>query len=155
MEKKFIADVHLGKLARLLRLLGIDTAYQNTYSNEYIIGISKSEDRILLSRNPAFKTNAGEANAFLVRSEDPEKQLRSVIRYYDLTDNIAPFTRCMICNGRLESRTKEEVIGKLEPNTVSYFDKFWQCSDCGRVYWEGSHYNRMSKWIERLTSEIG
>lgn len=155
MEKKFIADVHLGKLARLLRLLGIDTAYRNDYTTDDLKQIARSENRVLLSRNPAFKTIPDEIDAFILKSEDPERQLRTIVKYYDLKDDIAPFSRCMMCNGKLESRRKEQVLNKLEPNTVSYFNQFWQCTECERIYWEGSHYGRMSKWINKLKTEIG
>lgn len=149
MKVKFIADVHLGKLARLLRMLGFDIVYRNDYTSKELLKISDEENRILLSRNVALsKTHPDKC--FIVSDEDPLVQLKQVIQHFDLNDRFQPFSRCMVCNGTLESVSKESIANLLQKNTSSYFNEFWQCKDCGRIYWKGSHYERMLKTIENI-----
>ncbi len=148
---KFIADVHLGKLARLLRSLGFDTAYQNSFSNKELITISREQDRVLLSRNSSLTKN-DQVKAFILTSEDPLTQLKQVISQFQLNDQLHPFTVCTVCNGALEKVPKENIVHLLEPNTMRYFNEFWQCNHCKRIYWKGSHYERMLKTIERIVS---
>jgi uncharacterized protein with PIN domain len=149
MKVKFIADVHLGKLARLLRMLGFDTAYKNDFTLDELVKISDEENRILLSRNASLsKTHPDKF--FIVSDEDPLVQLKQVIQHFSLNDRFQPFSRCIVCNGILESVSKENIVYLLQKNTASYFNEFWQCKDCGRIYWKGSHYERMLKTIENI-----
>ena len=150
-ETRFIADVHLGKLAGILRLLGFDTAYQNAYSLNDLIRISSEERRILLSRNAALVRKEG-LNCFILTDENPLVQTKQVIRGFHLEKSLFPFSRCISCNGVLEPTDKNHVEAALQPNTKKYFNEFWQCSQCKRVYWKGSHYERMLKTIENITS---
>jgi uncharacterized protein with PIN domain len=151
-ENKFIADVHLGKLARLLRLVGFDTLYTNSYSLIEFLAISTEQNRILLSRNSALSIKAG-TKCFLITHEDPFEQLKQVILHFNLNGQFRPFSRCMVCNGILEIVDKETIVHLLQQNTLNYFNAFWQCSNCNRVYWKGSHYERMLKTIEKISSE--
>lgn len=151
MTNSFIADVHLGKLARLLRLLGFDTLYRNDYSKLQLIDISKQEDRVLLSRDSSLQKNIG-VNFFIVNNEDPARQLVQVVNHFNLKDRIHPFSRCLLCNGILQATPKEMVADKLEKNTRQYFSEFWQCNQCKHIYWKGSHYERMLKTIENVLS---
>ncbi|HTM91403.1 MAG TPA: Mut7-C RNAse domain-containing protein [Flavisolibacter sp.] len=151
MEVKFIADVHLGKLARLLRMLGFDTVYKNDFTLNELVKISDEENRILLSRNASLlKIHADKC--FIVSDEDPPVQLKQVIQHFGLKDQSQPFSRCIVCNGILESVSKESIAYLLQKNTASYFNEFWQCKDCGRIYWKGSHYERMLKTIRSVIS---
>lgn len=148
---KFIADVHLGKLARLLRLLGFDTAYQNSFSNKELAAIRREQNRILLSRNRSLSKN-DQIRTFILTSEGPLTQLKQVINQFQLKDQFHPFTVCIVCNGELEKVPKEDIVHLLQPNTSRYFNEFWQCDHCKRIYWKGSHYERMLKTIERIVS---
>lgn len=149
MSNKFIADVHLGKLARLLRLLGFDTLYKNDYTSEEFLQIGSEEDRIVLSRNSSLARNK-QIKCLIIASEDPLLQLKQVVHQFGLTNQIRPFTRCIICNGILNPVTKESVHHLLQKNTAQYFNEFWQCEKCKRIYWKGSHYERMKKTIESI-----
>lgn len=149
MSNKFIADVHLGKLARWLRMLGFDTAYKNDYSQSQLIQISKEEERVLLSRNTSLSANK-EIENFVITHENPSRQLISVIEHFDLKSQLQLFSRCLVCNGILEPVSKESILNSLQKNTAQYFDKFWQCNCCKRIYWKGSHYGRMLQTIERI-----
>lgn len=111
-ESIFIADVHLGKLARLLRLFGFDTKYENYYTNSDLLKIAFEENRILLSRNAAFKENK-HLNFLHVLNENPKQQVKQVVENLNLRGKFHPFTRCIVCNGSLEVATKESVLIQL------------------------------------------
>lgn len=149
MEDPFIADVHLGKLARMLRLLGFDTIYKNDFTINELIKISEEQNRILLSKNNALTKN-NSIQSFIVTHEDPFNQLKQVVDHFKLKDQVHPFSRCMVCNGTLETVSKKDIASLLENNTALYFDEFWQCRNCKRIYWKGSHYERMQKTIEGI-----
>jgi hypothetical protein len=138
----FIADVHLGKLARQLRLLGMDTWYSNTCTNEDLLYHASLYGRTLLSRNVAFKKQPS-ANVLIIEHKYPGEQLRQVLNEYNITGNVKPFTRCMSCNGELHTVAKELVFWQLPENTRLYYDEFWQCHHCRKIYWKGPHYQRM------------
>jgi uncharacterized protein with PIN domain len=149
MKPGFVADVHLGKLAKWLRMLGFDTVYSNAFTSSELVEIAHKENLILLSRNPAFEKNKS-ITTCLITDEEPERQLQQVINNFHLQDEIRPFTRCLVCNGILEEVTKEMVQPFLQANTIKYYNEFWQCTHCQRVYWKGSHYQRMLNTIERI-----
>jgi uncharacterized protein len=150
MVHKFIVDVHLGKLAKLLRLMGFDTLYQNNFTIEELQRISLEQDRIILSRNNLLATKT---NKFcLITDQHPVSQLKQVYVYFQLADHIRPFTRCIICNGMLETVSKESIINSLQKNTFAYFNEFWHCTDCNRIYWKGSHYDNMLKIIQSIST---
>jgi uncharacterized protein with PIN domain len=150
---KFIADVHLGKLAKLLRMLGFDTLYDNSVSNKDLISIAVEENRILLSRNNSLK-NISELRSFIIADEHSEAQLKQVLQHFNLKDQLHPFTRCIICNSMLQSVSKNDIISQLPQNTALYYNEFWQCNNCKRIYWKGSHYERMKKLIEEIENEL-
>ncbi|HSV12278.1 MAG TPA: Mut7-C RNAse domain-containing protein [Hanamia sp.] len=146
---KFIADVHLGKLAKLLRMLGFDVVYNHSLSNKELLLNAMNESRILLSKNNAFKNNKS-IQCFILTSENPEIQLQEALIHFNLKEKINPFTKCMVCNGGLHAVTKDAIANQLQANTKHYFNEFWQCDNCKRIYWKGSHYERMMKFIEKL-----
>jgi uncharacterized protein len=148
----FVADVHLGKLARALRLLGFDTLYSNTFTPAQLQALATDENRVLLSRSRAFLKNSA-VHSFIIESEEPEKQLQAVVQQFNLQKQLQPFTRCLICNGMLEAVTKGQVYMQLEANTAIFFHAFWQCTNCKRIYWKGSHYDHMLKLVEKVEQE--
>ena len=147
---RFCTDAHLGKLARLLRMFGFDTAYQNNFSKEELYIISKNEDRWLLSKSPYF-TKFPEINFNQVKSADKYEQLKEVIENFHLVGSFNPFIRCLYCNEILEKKEKSEVEKFLLPETKKSFSEFWKCPSCEKIYWEGSHYERMKKLIGKFT----
>ena len=147
----FIADVHLGRLARMLRMLGFDTVYSNAFSNAALISIAMEQDRILLSRNMAIGSKHPALTTFFISHDEPEAQLENVLQHFHLLQHVQPFSRCMVCNGILEPVSKEAVLVQLPEKTAIYYHEFWQCTDCKRIYWKGPHYNRMMRFIEKIT----
>lgn len=147
MSYCFVADVHLGKLARLLRLLGFDTWYPNVATPPHLVALAAEEDRVLLTRS-ANMPGSGNARILRISSESAPTQLKEVIEAFGIKDQVKPFSRCLVCNGRLTVIEKTAIIDLLEPNTARYFTEFWQCEACRRVYWKGSHYQRMLQLLQ-------
>lgn len=147
---QFLADVNLGKLAKHLRLAGFDTAYRNDVNDTELLEQMQKENRILLTRDRKLLMYNIVKIGYLPRSDDPTEQLEEVFNRFDLFDEVQPYSRCVNCNGLLESVSKESVMDKLEPLTKKYFEEFFQCPECGQVYWKGSHRNRLDLRIERL-----
>ncbi len=154
-KPRFILDVNLGKLARNLRLLGFDSLYENTFPDEEIIDIALREQRIILTRDIGLLKNGRVARGYWVRSTQPDEQIKEVLQKFDLTDRIQPFTRCLTCNGILEKVAKETVEINLPPKVKMNFNEFYRCKSCAKIYWRGTHFNRMEKMIKNwLKNEI-
>jgi len=153
-ETKFVLDGHLGRLAAYLRMLGFDTLYQNDFSDAELASISLNENRILLTRDRGLLKRSSVTHGYLISTRDPQQQLLSVIRRFDLLPSRKQFSRCMACNGLLENISKEEVINQLEPRTKQHFEVFKRCGICGNVYWKGSHHDRMVSFIEWIKTSM-
>lgn len=147
---KFLLDNHLGKLAVYLRLLGFDTNYQNYYQDDELARIAQQEYRLLLTRDRGLLKRSIIEFGYCVRELDPKLQIVEVLRRYSLYEFIQPFKRCLRCNGLLESIKKEEVLDRLQPLTRIYFDEFHKCPDCNQIYWKGSHYKKMVKFLNEI-----
>ena len=153
-EPRFVLDGHLGRLASHLRMLGLDCRYQNGYEDEELVRISVEGGRILLTRDRLLLMHKVISQGYLLRSLDSTEQLYEVVRRYGLVKWVRPFERCMNCNHPLEPVRKESVLEKLEPLTKKYYDEFKLCPGCGKVYWKGSHYERMLELIEQVSQDL-
>jgi uncharacterized protein len=151
-DPNFVLDVHLGKLAAYLRMLGFDALYRSCYTDPELVRISSVERRVLLTRDRGLLKHSAISHGYWLRETDSRCQAAEVVQRFDLARFIRPFTRCMACNGLIESVSRERVRDRLLPHTAELYDEFRQCSQCGRVYWKGTHYKRMRRWIEELTS---
>jgi uncharacterized protein with PIN domain len=151
-DPKFVLDVHLGRLAAYLRMLGFDTLYRSCYTDPELVRISAAERRVLLTRDRGLLKHSAITHGYWLRETDSRRQTAEVIRRFDLAHSIRPFTRCMACNEVIQPVLKERVRHLLPPRTIELHDEFRQCPQCGRVYWKGSHYDRMQRWIENLSS---
>lgn len=151
-EVRFVLDVHLGKLAKALRMLGFDSLYENDYTDKRIAEVAHSEHRIVLTRDVGLLKHKIIEHGYWLRSQHPEEQLAEVINYFQLKDRFNPLTRCLVCNASLMPVEKSEVYDLLPPKTKLYFHEFYQCVTCKRVYWKGSHFERMQAFINKLSS---
>jgi len=149
-EPAFVLDVHLGKLTGYLRMLGFDCLYRNDLEDDEIIRLSSQQQRIILTRDKGILRNKKVTHGYYLRSDNPKEQLKEIIRRFDLKTQIKPFTRCMNCNGLLESVPKEEVKDILEENTRRYYEEFYRCRSCCNIYWKGAHYQKMKEWMGEL-----
>ena len=153
-DPRFVVDVNLGRLARLLRVLGFDVWWSSDADDQSLAEISLEQQRILLTRDRGLLKRRAISHGFFVRSQQPEQQTLEVIRRLDLRERLAPLTRCVRCNGSLATVSKDEVIDDLEPLTRRYYDEFSRCADCGRIYWAGSHYARLLGLVDRLRGQL-
>lgn len=149
-ETKFVLDVHLGRLAAYLRMLGFDTLYQNNYDDSELANISVAEQRILLTCDKKLLMRKIITHGYYVRERQPKKQLLEIIKRFNLINSFKPFTRCMSCNSEIKPVDKEAIKVRLMPRTLKDYNEFWQCSTCKNVYWKGSHYQRMQEQIKLL-----
>jgi len=145
----FLADNHLGRLARYLRLLGFDTAYGRDLEDDALAEHSRDENRVLLTRDRGLLKRSLVQFGYCLRSMDADEQLIAVLRRYRLFDRIEPWRRCLRCNGLLEPVEKAAILHLLEPKTKQYYDTFQQCGTCGQVYWRGSHVGGLERLVEQ------
>lgn len=151
---RFVLDVHLQKLARRLRLLGFDVDFSTDRDDVALADIAEAEDRILLSRDRQLMMRRKVARGFYVRNTDPEKQVAEVLDRLDLRGRCRPFTRCIECNGAIEALDPDApgaaVTAEIPPGVRAWCREYYRCRGCGRVYWKGSHYEKLVKTIEKI-----
>lgn len=151
----FVLDIHLGKLALYLRMMGFDAFYKNESSDETLVRISVEERRILLTRDRGLLKRSEVTHGYYIRATDPTLQLVEVMRRFDLFRAVQPFRRCLCCNEELEQASREEVEDRLLPRIREQFDEFSICRGCGRIYWKGSHYAHMRRFISQIQGMEG
>ena len=147
---KFIADIHLGSLAKYLRMLGFDVQYKNNFTDDEIIEISSKEKRAILTKDRGLLKNNRITHGYWIRKAGLEEQVKEVITRFDLKDEIKEFFRCLECNHILGAIEKEKIKGRVPPKVKERLNEFWYCKHCDKVYWKGSHYEKMLKFIERI-----
>lgn len=145
---KFAADVHLGKLARFLRIAGFDTAYRNDWSDSELVELGVAERRTILTRDRRLLMRAAVTHGYLVRETRPRAQLAEVLERFDLWSSVRGFSRCPVCNCPVEPVEKAEVVEELPPGTAATYHEFRRCTCCGRIYWRGAHYQSLSRLLE-------
>lgn len=143
----FVLDTHLGRLATYLRLLGFDALYWNDYEDEQLAFISSTERRILLTKDRGLLKRKLVTHGYCVRSSNPRSQIKEVMDRFDLAGAVAPFRRCLRCNGLLVEVEKKEIEERLPPDTGRYFQEFFRCASCDQLYWRGSHYEALQRKI--------
>ncbi len=154
-RSRFVADGHLGKLARDLRLLGFDVLYDKEADDSALVRIAADGDRTLLTRDRRLLMHAAVRDGYCPRSDRAEEQIIEVVRRFALAGLMLPYTRCLACNGRLAIVSKQEVVEELEPLTKLYYEEFRQCESCRRVFWPGSHFAKLQARLDRIRSAVG
>jgi uncharacterized protein with PIN domain/sulfur carrier protein ThiS len=147
---RFVADAHLGGLARMLRMLGYDTVFRNDLHDKEIRALATVEERIVLTRDRELLKCRTIAHGCFVHALKPEDQLREVVARLRLAGSAQPFTLCLHCNLPLRSVAKTDVVAQLPENAARYYDRFRTCAGCQRVFWEGSHWKRMRALLDGL-----
>ena len=155
-EPRFVLDVHLRKLARKMRLLGFDVDYAERRDDPELASIAERENRILLTRDRRLLMRKNVSRGLIVRNTDPAEQVMEILRRLDLGPKIRPFTRCIACNGEVGrllpgSASFEEARGLIPPGVLSWCGEYYRCGGCGKVYWKGSHYERLMEQVKRIT----
>jgi uncharacterized protein with PIN domain len=148
--RHFVADGHLGKLVRRLRVLGIDVAYDKMATDAQLVAVAAEQGRALLTRDRRLLMHAAVQDGYWLRSQSADEQAAEVVRRFDLRSIVRPFTRCPNCNGELQRVSKAEVLEQLQPLTRIYYEDFQRCGACGQVYWAGSHAPKLEAQLARL-----
>ena len=150
---RFLLEVHVGRLAAYLRMAGFDALYDNQASDAELASIVAREGRVLLSRDRYLLMRTAVDRGYWVRSPEPKQQLLEVVKRFDLAGSMRPFTRCLECNTILEEASRETLLERLPPK-IREKDVFRVCPSCQRVYWEGSHYERMSQLLRWVKANV-
>jgi uncharacterized protein with PIN domain len=146
---RFVLDVHLGTLARRLRLIGIDTAYANDRDDAVLVIEANAGQRVLLTQDRGLLMRRKLWMGAYVRGPDPDDQLRDVLDRF--APPLAPWTRCIACNGVLAAVDKADIEQSLLPGTRRTYQEFARCEACGRAYWHGAHSERLVAIVDRAT----
>jgi uncharacterized protein len=146
---RFVADAHLGGLARLLRMAGFDTLYDNNFDDGEIETIAAQQGRIVLTRDRELLKRRTITHGCYVRMLKPEQQLREIFDRLDLRRSIRPFTLCLHCNAPLHAIDKALALERIPPRSAAIYQHFSTCDVCQRVFWEGSHWQRMRALLEQ------
>lgn len=144
---RFVADIHLAKLTARLRLAGFDTVEADIDAE--LASRAERESRIALTRDRELLKRRPVAVGYWIRQADPDEQFVEVLRYFDLGGDVKPFTRCLRCNAVLRPVARDVVLDRLPPGIVPAFREFHECPSCGRVYWRGSHYDRLRRRLDQ------
>ncbi len=148
---RFVLDIHLGQLARYLRLLGFDTVYpDHSHDDVDLAQIAHDEMRIMLTRDRGLLKRSLVTHGYILRTKNSEEQLTAVLHRYHLFDDIQDTPRCLRCNGQLKPVAKETILDRLEPKTRLYYDTFHICTDCEQIYWQGSHYPKLRAFVKSI-----
>ena len=154
-EPRFVLDQHLGRLAAYLRMLGCDVVHTVPAPDKELAAICSRDDRVLLTRDVGLLKRKEVRRGYFVRATAPRTQVVEVVKRFGLLDAIAPFSRCFVCNTPLEAVDKAAIAEQLPARTAELHTVFRRCPTCGRVYWKGSHYDRMRALIESVQREAG
>lgn len=147
----FIADAHLGGLARLLRMAGFDTLYDNHYQDRDIETTAVAQNRVVLTRDLELLKRKQVKHGAYIRSQKPDEQLQEVFSRFELAQQMKPFSLCLHCNFLLQEVEKQAVLDRLPPKVRAHQHRFSTCNNCRRIFWEGSHWLHMRALLDRLS----
>lgn len=149
-EPKFIMDVHLGRAAKFMRLLGFDTAYENSFSKAEIVRISIDEKRTVLTKNQDLLKRNDVTHGYWIRSNTPNEQLKEIVGRFQLKSKIKLFSRCLVCNSLLQRIEKGDIIDRLPPKVKEWQTEFCFCKNCDKMYWKGKQYDNLKKTVDKI-----
>jgi len=149
-EVRFAADRMLGRLAKMLRLLGYDTLYARDMTTPQLLEIARRGERLVLTRGDAAKRFPGLANVRSLASEYPPEQLREVVQQFSLESRAGLWTRCTLCNAPIAKVEKSLVESQLEGKILRLYEDFFRCTGCGHIYWRGSHTERILRNLQEI-----
>lgn len=150
---RFVADAHLGGLARHLRIAGFDTLYENTLRDDDIVAVSLREHRIVLTRDIELLKRRELTHGCYIRTIKPPEQFREIVARLDLAGGFRPFSLCLHCNAPLRDIDKPLVAARVPPLAYARHERFSTCDLCHRVYWEGTHWQRMRDLLDAVRAE--
>ncbi len=146
----FIADINLGDIVKYMRALGFDVYFDPSLTVYAIIQLSKKENRIILTKSRKLLKFNNVTHGIFIRPGTTEEQIRVILDYLDIKKNVRPFTRCLRCNGLIETIAKEKIIDRIPPKTKAFCNEYSRCKSCGRIFWKGTHVFRMKQVLDRI-----
>lgn len=146
----FVCDVHLGTLARRMRLLGLDTLYDDSLDDPAIVALQAAQHRAILTCDRGLLQHNAVQWGYLVRSRDPDEQIREVVHRFDLRGSLHPYTRCPRCNHSLEPATPDQIDRLAPPRVRAAYQEFTYCPHCDHLYWPGTHRTSIDRWLAPL-----
>lgn len=153
MRARFIVDANVGKLARWLRMLGYDTLFINDIDDNELIAIGLNDERVLLTKDTQLMlrrvVTSGRLKAVLIEDDNFKDQIRQVARLMKI-DKEKKFTRCLECNELLVPKSQDDVRDLVPAYVFKTQSHYFQCPSCQRIYWRGTHWQRMNKEMEKL-----
>ena len=149
-KPKFVVDEHLGKLARYLRVFGFDIYYKINYDRDDLVKISLNEKRTILTKDKTVLKRSDVTHGYFVRNVEIVNQVKEIIRRFDLQKDINEFTRCLDCNSLLQPVAKNKIIDQIPPKVAEWQDTFLRCSICNKIYWQGTHHQKMNALIQSI-----
>ncbi len=151
---KFIVDNNVGKLAKWLRIMGYDTLFFDASDDSQLVATALAEDRVILTRDTQIMrrrvVTSGRLKAILIKGDKPEWQMRQVVETLNLDCQFRPFAICLECNLPLEERSKQQVKDLVPPYVFQTQSQYMGCPACHRIYWRGTHWQAMTKKLERF-----
>jgi len=152
-RNKFIADINLGDIVKYMRVLGFDLYYDPLLSIREIIELSKRENRIILTKSRKLLKFKEVSHGIFIRPGTTPEQIRRILDYLDIQDNIKPFSRCLRCNTVLNVVPKENILDRIPPRTKKFCDEYVQCPSCNKIYWKGTHFIHMKKIVRQILDQ--
>ena len=152
-SQRFLCDQHLGKLARLLRILGFDTLWSDSWTESEIARRGINEHRVVLSGSRSLLKRKEMDLAQLIVSDDPDGQVIEVLRRWLLAGKVRMFGRCSLCNGTLRPVEKAEVAARIPPKTARWLDEYYLCCECDHLFWEGTHVLALTSRLEGILAK--
>lgn len=147
----FLLDVHLGALARYLRMAGFDTIYESQdYGDAFLAEFASKKSLVLLSRDIGLLKRGKVQYGRWVRNTNPQEQFYEIIKAYKLQNHLQAFSRCLKCNGSINAVEKVNIQNEVPEKVYAWCEDFYQCERCNQVYWKGSHYEKMEKMLQEL-----
>ena len=155
-ELRFIVDHNVGKLAKWLRMMGYDSLFFDGSDDSHMVALALAEGRVILTRDSAIMKRrlitSGRLKAVLINSEEPERQMQQLMDTLDLKRQFRPFTLCLECNQPLLERSQEEVKDRVPPYVYKTQNQYMECPACHRIYWRGTHWEAMTRKLEKLAN---
>jgi uncharacterized protein with PIN domain len=149
---KFVADEMLGKLAKWLRIVGCDVVYKNNVSDSELVDCCRKEGRVLLTRDTRLLAEHKDITSLLIASDHFREQTRQVLKAFAIDPHGRALSRCLRCNQILVSEDKQAVKDIVPPYVLHTQDEFWRCPGCQRLYWPGTHHQRMLEELQEMVA---
>lgn len=153
-KPKFIVDVHLGKLVREMRKLGLDVIYNNQFCDEEIVEISNKERRIILTRDIGLLKRKSVKHGLYLLNEKTDQQLKEIFQNIKKNISVNPLSICLECGTKLKRMSKKKALEQLNHLWFEKDTIFYHCGRCNKIFWQGSHYKRMIRAIKKEISNL-